>query len=55
MRAEADVIVCLKTHDPYYTIGVYYDDFRQVSDREVTEIPSRFPIGSDSGHSNGRT
>lgn len=55
MRAEADDIVCLETHDPFYAIGVYYDDFRQVSDREVTEILSRFPIEPDSGHANGRT
>jgi len=33
-----DEIVCLQSHEPFYAIGLYYDDFRQVSDREVIDI-----------------
>ncbi len=33
-----DEIVCLQSHEPFYAIGFYYDDFRQVSDDEVIEI-----------------
>ena len=36
----ADEIVCLQSHEPFYAIGLYYDDFRQVSDSEVIEILS---------------
>ena len=35
-----DEIVCLQSHEPFYAIGLYYDDFRQVSDREVIDILS---------------
>ena len=33
-----DEIVCLQSHEPFYAIGLYYEDFRQVSDDEVIEI-----------------
>jgi predicted phosphoribosyltransferase len=40
---EADDIVCLEDYESFMAIGVYYSDFRQVSDEEVTEILARFP------------
>ena len=36
-----DEIVCLQSHEPFYAIGAYYEDFRQVSDGEVIDILSR--------------
>jgi putative phosphoribosyl transferase len=36
-----DEIVCLQAHEPFYAIGLYYDDFRQVSDSEVIDILSK--------------
>jgi putative phosphoribosyl transferase len=38
LSGEADDIVCLQQHEPFYAIGLYYEDFRQVSDEEVVEI-----------------
>jgi predicted phosphoribosyltransferase len=35
-----DDIVCLQSHEPFYAIGLYYDDFHQVSDSEVVSILS---------------
>jgi predicted phosphoribosyltransferase len=35
-----DEIVCLQSHEPFYAIGLYYGDFRQVSDDEVIGILS---------------
>lgn len=35
LQAEADEIVCLLTPSPFWAIGVHYQDFHQVSDREV--------------------
>jgi len=32
---EVDESVCLETPDPFYAIGLFYRDFRQVSDQEV--------------------
>jgi putative phosphoribosyl transferase len=35
LRREVDDLVCLETHENFYAIGLYYEDFRQVSDDEV--------------------
>jgi predicted phosphoribosyltransferase len=38
MRAEADDVVCLEDYAQFGAIGLYYSDFRQLSDEEVIEI-----------------
>ncbi len=43
MRKEADDIVCLETHVYFEAIGVFFGDFRQISDEEVIETLKRFP------------
>ena len=43
MREEADDVVCLETHVYFAAIGVFYGDFRQISDEEVIETLKRFP------------
>ena len=43
LRSAADEIVCLEDHEAFGAIGLYYRDFRQVSDQDVTGILSRFP------------
>ena len=43
MREEADDVVCLRTHVYFAAIGVFYGDFRQISDEEVIETLKRFP------------
>lgn len=42
MQEEADEIICLETHEYFGAIGVYYADFRQISDQEVIGILARF-------------
>lgn len=42
MREEADEVVCLEKHKFFGAIGFYYQNFRQVSDREVIELLTRF-------------
>ncbi len=42
MREEADEVVCLEDHDDFGAIGYYYADFRQTSDKEVTDALARF-------------
>lgn len=37
LRAEADAVVCLETHDAFDAIGRYYRDFRQVEDAQVLQ------------------
>ncbi len=43
MRAEADDVVCLEDHTFFSAIGLYYYDFRQVSDEEVIALLAKFP------------
>ena len=38
LSGMADKVICLETHDPFYAIGLYYEDFSQVQDSEVQEI-----------------
>ena len=38
MASEADDIVCLETPEIFGAIGAFYDDFRQISDREVIAL-----------------
>jgi putative phosphoribosyl transferase len=35
LRAEVDDVVCLAEPEPFYAIGLHYDDFHQVADEEV--------------------
>jgi len=43
MRREADEVVCLEDYDSFGAIGLYYADFRQISDDEVIATLARFP------------
>jgi predicted phosphoribosyltransferase len=43
LRREVDDLVCLEDYESFGAIGLYYRDFRQVSDEEVIEILRRFP------------
>jgi predicted phosphoribosyltransferase len=42
LRAKTDVVVCLEQYENLGAIGMYYADFRQVTDREVVAILDRF-------------
>jgi putative phosphoribosyl transferase len=38
LRGEADEVVCLAMPEPFYAVGSWYADFRQVSDEEVRRL-----------------
>ena len=44
MRSEADEVICLETHAEFGAIGLYYSDFRPVTDEEVINLLVRFPV-----------
>lgn len=46
LRDEADEVVCLEDYEIFGAIGYFYDDFRQTTDQEVTDILARFPVRS---------
>ena len=41
LRTEADDIVCALTPEPFYAVGLWYEDFRQTTDEEVHELLER--------------
>jgi len=41
LSPETDEIVCLSSPEPFYSIGQFYEDFHQVSDKEVIAILSQ--------------
>jgi putative phosphoribosyl transferase len=45
MRKEADEVICLEVHEFFGAIGLYYEDFQQISDEEVVAILARFCRG----------
>jgi len=42
LRAEVDDVVCLAQPAPFLAVGVYYDDFHQLADDEVTQLMRLF-------------
>ena len=38
VKAVADELVCARIPDPFYAVGLWYDDFSQTSDEEVREL-----------------
>jgi putative phosphoribosyl transferase len=41
MRAQADDVVCAITPEPFYSVGLWYEDFSQTTDEEVRELLAR--------------
>ncbi|WP_315790417.1 phosphoribosyltransferase [Fischerella sp. JS2] len=41
MQKLVDEIVCLETPEPFYSVGLWYQDFPQVSDEEVRNLLKR--------------
>lgn len=41
MRTIADEVVCARTPEPFYAVGLWYEDFRQTTDDEVRDLLAR--------------
>jgi putative phosphoribosyl transferase len=46
LQREADEIISLEEYEVFGAIGIYYANFRQVSDQEVIDILKRFAIAA---------
>jgi predicted phosphoribosyltransferase len=44
LRSDVDDLVCLEDYQQFGAIGLFYSDFRQVSDAEVIDILARHPL-----------
>jgi putative phosphoribosyl transferase len=41
LRAEVDDVVCAITPEPFYAVGLWYEDFSQTTDEEVRDLLAR--------------
>jgi putative phosphoribosyl transferase len=41
LKTEVDEIVCAITPDPFYAVGLWYEDFSQTTDQEVRDLLER--------------
>lgn len=41
LRLEADEVVCVMTPEPFYAVGLWYQDFAQTTDQQVRELLER--------------
>jgi predicted phosphoribosyltransferase len=49
LRTEADDVVCASTPEPFYAVGLWYDNFEQTTDAEVHELLQRMPGAHGAG------
>ncbi|MGZ3235934.1 MAG: phosphoribosyltransferase [Burkholderiaceae bacterium] len=38
LRADVDEIICLNTPDPFYAVGLWYENFEKITDAEVMRL-----------------
>jgi putative phosphoribosyl transferase len=55
LRPLVDQLVCLKVPEPFFAIGIWYDDFEQTSDAEVIDLLRRADAarGADAAQRHG--
>jgi putative phosphoribosyl transferase len=44
---EVDQVVCARTPEPFYAVGLWYEDFEQTTDDEVRDLLRRAALGDD--------
>ena len=48
LRAEVDDVICAITPEPFYAVGLWYQDFSQTTDEEVRDLLARSgTVGQD--------
>jgi putative phosphoribosyl transferase len=41
LRGAADEVLCAMTPEPFYAVGLWYEDFTQTTDEEVHDLLRR--------------
>lgn len=41
LKAKADEVICLITREPFYAVGLWYENFSQTTDEEVRDLLAR--------------
>jgi putative phosphoribosyl transferase len=47
---EADDVVCAKTPEPFYAVGLWYGDFSQTMDEAVRDLLKRAAVEHEPAH-----
>jgi hypothetical protein len=55
VAAEVDDLVCLESYEWFRAIGLYYDDFHQITDLQVIRTLARFPAPASGWGSGSNT
>ncbi len=50
LESEADEVICAVTPEPFYAVGLWYDDFSQITDEEVRALLAHAGQGESNGH-----
>jgi putative phosphoribosyl transferase len=53
LSAEVDDIICAATPEPFYAVGLWYEDFSQTTDEEVRELLESGRSDVSEGHPTG--
>jgi predicted phosphoribosyltransferase len=51
LRMVADEVVCARTPEPFWAVGIWYDDFKQTTDEEVHDLLEQAAMSSPLGAS----
>ena len=51
LRAEVDEVICAIMPDPFYAVGLWYEDFAQTTDEEVRDLLARSVSPGRTAHS----
>jgi predicted phosphoribosyltransferase len=43
LHDEVDEVICARTPEPFYAVGLWYEDFSQTSDAEVRDLLAKSP------------
>ncbi len=56
-RSEVDEIICAITPEPFYAVGIWYEDFSQTTDQEIHDLLERAACehNSNASHPAGET
>lgn len=49
LRPEVDELICLATPEPFYAVGLWYEDFTQTSDAEVQALLEKARLERQAG------
>jgi predicted phosphoribosyltransferase len=43
LKREADEVICAITPEPFYAVGLWYENFSQTTDEDVRELLAQVP------------